>query len=263
MGDCLVSYKNNHAPSRIHLSNKCSYPSFSPNNSHKEEPHAHVRQAAIAALQHHDIDAIAAVLADLVRGLEADPDDACRLACATTLAHHDPPAETLAPFRADLLRRFLAEDEAPPVRLAVLQALARLPPPSLREVIAESLSDDSGGGLSPLERVAAIGTTHEEAAIRAAAIDLLASLPLDAGAGPFLDAVVPRALQRSEPCGRVRVRALEALMGLPPTLLSAALVRGVRAAARIDSEARVREAAARALRSWGCWGPVGGSGSVR
>lgn len=149
------------------------------------------------------------------------------------------------------------------MRLTIFAALARLSLPSLREAMAESPSDDSGGGLSPLERVAAIGTTHEEADIRAAAIDLLASLPLDAGAGPFLDAVVPRALQRSEPCGRVRVRALEALMGLPPTLLSAALVRGVRAAARVDSEARVREAAAQVLRSWGCWGPAGGSGSVK
>lgn len=221
-------------------------------NSREQEPNALVRRAAIVALQHHDIDATAPVLADLVRGLEGDPADACRLACATTLATLDPPAETIAPFQDALLRRLLAEDEAPPVRLASLKALARLPLSSLREVAAgTSTSTSSDGGRSPLEIVAEAGASHEAPAIRAAAIDLLACLPLDTGAGPFLDVVVPRALQRSEPCGRVRARALEALLGLPPPLLSAALVRAVRAAARIDSEARVREAAARALRLWG------------
>jgi HEAT repeat protein len=200
-----------------------------------------VRRAAIEAMQHRDMDMAAPILADLIRCLETDPSDHCRAACARTLASLDPPVEAVAPFKDALLGRLLLPDttEAPTVRLAALTALARLPLPSLRE------------GTPPLlETLLRAGLAHEEAAIRSVTLELLGSLPLDAGVAPQVDVIVQRVVQRREPDAAVRALALEALLGLPSQLLSPECVAVVQAAARGDSVPRVRQAAGRVLRSW-------------
>lgn len=213
-----------------------------------------MRLAAFTALQHLDIEHVAPVLPDLVRALRTDPSDTCRAACATALASLDPPDEAMAPFTDAILGRLITEDEVPSVRLAALKALARLPLHSLRACVPPTPTT-TDEGLLLLETLVDMGLAHEAATVRATTLELLRDLPLDAGAGPFWDAVLPLATQSKEADPCVRCLALEALIGLPVQLLPHRSVRLLAAAARGDSEARVRAMAARVLRSWGLRAP--------
>ena len=189
-----------------------------------------VRRTAVQAMAGRALTHVGPYLADIARllGREGE-EEGVQVACLTTLGTL-PPAEAVLPF-CDTVVRLLRRRPGREAHLAAVRTLAKLPWP----------------GLAPyLDELVATALHSESIALRRAALSLLASLPLDAGAAPFADEVATLVSEAAERSPSVRAMALDVLVGLPLELLRPHR-RVLQAAARHDSDGSVRSLASRVL----------------